>query len=179
MSTRISLDPYLNNSEKKSISLSSLVKIFNNNDILNDNDLISAIIYLNPYKTYKIEYPSYIILNFPESHNSFLLSITQAVDFKYIEDLLKNFEVNNDNNSFSINTIKKLSEKRYVINMPFDLYFDFSNDTFNIFECIIGNDYINQPKFPVVKEQITRLLQFLGIKGNVFPYAKKNLIFDL
>jgi hypothetical protein len=159
----------------KSISLQNLDIIFKDNflNIMNDNDLMGGLIYLGENYTYKIEYFSYIILYFPDSHKSFLLSINEAYDFQYIEILLQNYG-NNNSNSFSIESIKKYDENRFLIKMPSDLYCEFSNRTFKSFQSVLNDDYIinkyeNIDQFPKLKEQISKLLLFLGIKGNVFP----------
>jgi hypothetical protein len=159
----------------KSISLHYLDVIFKDNflQISNDDDLMGGLMYLGEDYTYKIEYFSYIILFFPNSHKSFLLSINEAYDFQYIEILLQNY-ANNNCNSFSINSIKKYDENRFLIKIPSDLYLEFSNKTFKSFQSILNDDFIinkyeNIDSFPKLKEQINKLLLFLGIKGNVFP----------
>jgi hypothetical protein len=168
--------PFGINKTEKVIPLRFLDKTFNNiQNISNDDDLLGALLYLPINSTFKIEYLSYVIFYFPDSHKSFLLSKNQALDFEYIEVLLKNYE-NNDNNSFSINTIKKLSKNRLVIKIPSELYVNFSNSTFNCFQNIIDSDYVSENKSEIIKEQVTKLLEFLGLKGNVFPQTYKQFI---
>ena len=168
--------PFANNKTEKFIPLRFLNKTFNNiQNIANDDDLLGALLYLPLDSTFKIEYVSYVIFYFPDSHKSFLLSKNQALDFEYIEVLLKNYE-NNDNNSFSINTIKKLSKDRFVIKIPSELYVDFPNETFSCFQNIINIDYVSESKSEIIKEQLTKILEFLGLKGNVFPKTYKQFI---
>lgn len=166
----------LRNKTEKFIPLRFLDKTFNNiENISNDDDLLGALLYLPTNVTFKIEYVSYVIFYFSDSHKSFLLSKNQALDFEYIEVLLKNYE-NNDNNSFSINTIKKLSENRFVIKIPSELYVYFSNRTFNCFQDMIDCDYVSDNNSVIIKEQFTKLLEFLGLKGNVFPHTYEQFI---